>query len=165
MKVIDPATLAETPVHARYCEGDHCCEPNDEVRVYPILVNVRAARRHPVPRLLGAREPPSPRARRRTGVSRALADEALGRGGALSRGCARGSSPGELGGGGLGAASSLAYDAMTDPSTRRRAERRVDRRAGIILFLLGSAIFALAISYLARIAGADLTALLGNGIR
>jgi hypothetical protein len=44
MKVIDPATLAGTPVHARYCEGDHCCEPDGEVRVYPILVNVRSAR-------------------------------------------------------------------------------------------------------------------------
>jgi hypothetical protein len=49
---------------------------------------------------------------------------------------------------------------MIDPSTRRRAERRAERRAGIILFLLGAAVFALAISYLARIAGADLTAVL-----
>jgi hypothetical protein len=30
MKVIDPATLAGTRVHARYCEGDHCCEPDGE---------------------------------------------------------------------------------------------------------------------------------------
>ena len=44
MKVFDPATLAGTRVHARYCEGVHCCEPDDEVRVYPILFNVRSAR-------------------------------------------------------------------------------------------------------------------------
>ena len=44
------------------------------------------------------------------------------------------------------------FDAMTDP-IRRREERRAEWRAGIILFLLGSAVFALAISYLARIAG------------
>jgi hypothetical protein len=49
---------------------------------------------------------------------------------------------------------------MTDPFTRRRAERRAEWRAGIILFLLGAAVFALAISYLARIAHADLTAVL-----
>jgi len=55
-----------------------------------------------------------------------------------------------------GAASSHA-DAMTDPFTRRRAERRAERRAGIILFLLGAAVFALAVSYLARTAHADLT--------
>ena len=65
-----------------------------------------------------------------------------------------------------GAASSHAdamtnpFNAMTDPFTRRRAERRAEWRAGIILFLLGAAVFALAISYLARIAGADLTAVL-----
>jgi hypothetical protein len=35
-----------------------------------------------------------------------------------------------------------------------------NRRAGIILFLLGAAVFALAISYLARIGHADLTAVL-----
>ena len=105
-------------------------------------------------------------------MSRALADEALGRRAALARGCARGSSPGELGGGGLGAASSLADDAMTDPFkamtdpfTRRRAERRAEQRAGIILFLLGSSAFALAISYLARIASADLTAVWAAAIR
>ena len=51
------------------------------------------------------------------------------------------------------------FNAMTDP-IRRRAERRAEWRAGIILFLLGSVVFALAISYLARIAGADLTAVL-----
>ena len=68
--------------------------------------------------------------------------------------------------GGQGAASSHAdamtnpFNAMTDPFTRRRAERRPEWRAGIILFLLGAAVFALAISYLARIAGADLTAVL-----
>jgi hypothetical protein len=44
MKVFDPATLAGTRVHARYCEGVHCCKPDDEVRVYPILFNVRSAR-------------------------------------------------------------------------------------------------------------------------
>jgi hypothetical protein len=48
---------------------------------------------------------------------------------------------------------------MTDPFTLRGAERRAERRAGIVLFLLGSA-NALAISYLARIAGADLIAVL-----
>jgi hypothetical protein len=42
MKVIDPATLAGTPVHARYCEGDHCCEPDGEVRAYPLLFAARA---------------------------------------------------------------------------------------------------------------------------
>ena len=30
-------------MHARYCEGVHCCEPDDEVRVYPILFNARSA--------------------------------------------------------------------------------------------------------------------------
>ena len=131
---------------------------------------VRRAR-HPMPRLLGAREPLSSRAWQRTGVSRALADEGLGRGGALSRGCARGSSPCELGGG-QGAASGLAddamtdpFNAMTDPFTRRRAERRAEWRAGIILFLLGAAVFALAISYLARMVGADLTAVWATAIR
>jgi hypothetical protein len=49
------------------------------------------------------------------------------------------------------------FNAMTDPFTRRRAER-AEWRAGLLLFLLGAAVFALAISYLARIAGADLTA-------
>jgi hypothetical protein len=44
MKVVDPAALAGTRVHARYCEGVPCCEPDDEVRVYPILFNVRSAR-------------------------------------------------------------------------------------------------------------------------
>ena len=44
MKVIDPATLAGRRVHARYCEGVYCCEPDGEVRVYPILFNVRSAR-------------------------------------------------------------------------------------------------------------------------
>jgi hypothetical protein len=53
---------------------------------------------------------------------------------------------------------------MTDPS-RRRADWRAERRAEIILFLLGSAVFALAISYLARIAGADLTAVWAAAIR
>jgi hypothetical protein len=47
-----------------------------------------------------------------------------------------------------------------DPFTRRRAEQRVERRAGIVLFLLGFAVFALTISYLTRIAGAHLTAVL-----
>jgi hypothetical protein len=68
-----------------------------------------------------------------------------------------------------GAASSHAdamtnpFNAMTDPFTRQRAERRAEWRA--ILFLLGSAVFALAISYLARIAGADLTAVWAAAIR
>ena len=44
MKVINPATRGRTRVHARYCEGDHCCEPDGEVRVYPILSVSRAAR-------------------------------------------------------------------------------------------------------------------------
>jgi hypothetical protein len=57
------------------------------------------------------------------------------------------------------------FNAVTDPFTRRRAERRAEWRAGIILFLLGSAVFALAISYLARIAGADLTAVWAAAIR
>jgi hypothetical protein len=57
------------------------------------------------------------------------------------------------------------FNAMTDPFTRRREARRAEWRAGIILFLLGSAIFALAISYLARFAGADLTAALTAAIR
>jgi hypothetical protein len=43
MKVIDPATLAGTRVHARYCEGAHCYDPDGEVRAYPILFNVRCA--------------------------------------------------------------------------------------------------------------------------
>jgi hypothetical protein len=41
MKPIDPATLAATRVRARYCEGDHCCEPGGEARVYPILFAAR----------------------------------------------------------------------------------------------------------------------------
>jgi hypothetical protein len=41
MKVIDLAALR---LHARYCEGVYCCEPNGEVRVYPILFNARSAR-------------------------------------------------------------------------------------------------------------------------
>jgi hypothetical protein len=44
MKVIDPATLAGARAHAGYCEGDHCCDPESEVRVYPILSVSRAAR-------------------------------------------------------------------------------------------------------------------------
>ena len=44
MKVIDPATLTETRVHAGYCEGDYCCDPEGEVRAYPILFFSRAAR-------------------------------------------------------------------------------------------------------------------------
>ena len=44
MKAIDPATLVGTTVHARCCEGVHCCEPDGEVRVYPILFNARSAR-------------------------------------------------------------------------------------------------------------------------
>ena len=44
MQVIDPATLVETRVHARHSEGDHCCDPQDEVRVYPILSVSRTAR-------------------------------------------------------------------------------------------------------------------------
>ena len=44
MKAIDPATLAETRVHAGYCEGDYCCDPEGEVRAYPILFFSRAAR-------------------------------------------------------------------------------------------------------------------------
>ena len=44
MKVIDPATLVGTRVYARYCEGMHCCDPNGEVRAYPILFNVRCVR-------------------------------------------------------------------------------------------------------------------------
>jgi hypothetical protein len=44
MKVVNPATWAGTRVHARYCEGAYCCEPDGEVRVYPLLFNVRSAR-------------------------------------------------------------------------------------------------------------------------
>ena len=43
MKVVDPATWAGTRVHARYCEGGYCREPDGEVRVYPILFNARSA--------------------------------------------------------------------------------------------------------------------------
>jgi hypothetical protein len=43
MKSIDPATLAGAPVRACYCEGEHCCEPDGEVRVYPMLSVSRAA--------------------------------------------------------------------------------------------------------------------------
>jgi hypothetical protein len=52
-----------------------------------------------------------------------------------------------------------------DPFTRRRAERRVERRAGIILFLGGFGVFALVILHLSRIAGADLTAIFAAAIR
>jgi hypothetical protein len=41
MKAIDSATAAGMQVHSRYCEGDHCCEPNGEVRVYPLLFAAR----------------------------------------------------------------------------------------------------------------------------
>ena len=44
MKAINPATLAKTRVHAAYCEGDNCCDPEGEVRAYPILFFSRAAR-------------------------------------------------------------------------------------------------------------------------
>jgi hypothetical protein len=44
MKILDPATLVGARVQARYCEGDHCCEPGGEVRIYPILSVSRAAR-------------------------------------------------------------------------------------------------------------------------
>jgi hypothetical protein len=44
MKTIDLATLVGARVHAGYCEGEHCCEPDGEVRVYPILSVSRAAR-------------------------------------------------------------------------------------------------------------------------
>jgi hypothetical protein len=39
--VIDPTILAGTRVHARHFEGVHCCEPDSEVRVYPILFAAR----------------------------------------------------------------------------------------------------------------------------
>ena len=58
-----------------------------------------------------------------------------------------------------------ADDTMTDPFTSRRAERRAERLAGITLFLLGSAAFALATAYLAHIAGAQMTAVLAAVIR
>jgi hypothetical protein len=51
-----------------------------------------------------------------------------------------------------------------DPFARRRAERRAERRARIALFLLGFAMFALMISYLTRIAGAGLAAVLAAHI-
>jgi hypothetical protein len=44
MKVIDPASLAGMRVHARHCEGDCCCDPEGEARVYAILSVSRAAR-------------------------------------------------------------------------------------------------------------------------
>jgi hypothetical protein len=52
-----------------------------------------------------------------------------------------------------------------DPFQRRRAERRVERRAGIVLFLLGFAVFALTISDLAGTAGANLTAVFAAAVR
>ena len=55
---------------------------------------------------------------------------------------------------------------LSDAGPRHPPERRAERRAGIVLFLLGSATFALAISYLlARIAGADLIAVLAAATR
>jgi hypothetical protein len=44
MEVIDSPALAEPRVHALYCEGEYCREPDGEVRVYPILSVARAAR-------------------------------------------------------------------------------------------------------------------------
>jgi hypothetical protein len=37
MKVINPATIAALRVRARQCEGEHCCEPDGEVRSYRLL--------------------------------------------------------------------------------------------------------------------------------
>jgi hypothetical protein len=51
-----------------------------------------------------------------------------------------------------------------DPFTRHRAARRVERRAGMVLLLLGFAGFALTISYLTRIAGAGLAAVVAGAI-
>jgi hypothetical protein len=44
MNVINPLTPIGTHVHASFCEGMHCCAPDAEVRVYPILSVSRAAR-------------------------------------------------------------------------------------------------------------------------
>jgi hypothetical protein len=44
MKVIDPAILAGTRVRARYCEGEHCCDPEGATRIYALLAVSRAAR-------------------------------------------------------------------------------------------------------------------------
>ena len=41
MKVINSATLAGVRVHARYCEGEHCGDPDDEMRAYPLLFAAR----------------------------------------------------------------------------------------------------------------------------
>jgi hypothetical protein len=41
MKVVSSPTLAEARMHARYCEGDNCCEPDGEVRIYPLLFAAR----------------------------------------------------------------------------------------------------------------------------
>jgi hypothetical protein len=40
----DPPTAAGMRVHARFCEGVHCCELEGEVRLYPILSVSCAAR-------------------------------------------------------------------------------------------------------------------------
>ena len=37
MKAIDPSRPAAALVHARHCEGVQCCDPEGEVRVYPLL--------------------------------------------------------------------------------------------------------------------------------
>ena len=44
MKAIDPAILVGTRVPARYCDGRHCCEPDGEVRAYPLVFNLCSAR-------------------------------------------------------------------------------------------------------------------------
>jgi hypothetical protein len=37
------ATLAQVRVQARACEGNHCCDPDGEVRAYPLLLNLKSA--------------------------------------------------------------------------------------------------------------------------
>jgi hypothetical protein len=36
------ATLARVRVQACDCEGNHCCDPNGEVRAYPLLLNLKS---------------------------------------------------------------------------------------------------------------------------
>jgi hypothetical protein len=74
MKVIDPAISVGARVHARYCEGDYCRDPEDEVRVYPLRFAARIILCGP---LLEAQKTLSKAARQKTGMSQALADKDL----------------------------------------------------------------------------------------
>jgi hypothetical protein len=42
MKAIDPSRLGARLVRAIHCEGEHCCDPEGEVRVYPLLFAAHA---------------------------------------------------------------------------------------------------------------------------